>query len=92
MNVPIMFWSNVVLNTSYKINRSPTSIVKGGTPRSVLFLREPPFMLPPRIFGCICFVHQLAPGGDKLDLRIIPCVFLGYLRTVVGVLVQYNRS
>lgn len=26
-----------------------------------------PFVLTPRVFSCVCFVHLLGPGGEKLD-------------------------
>jgi hypothetical protein len=40
--------------------------------------------LPPRIFGCVCFVHQLVPGVDKLSPRAVKCIFFGYFRTQKG--------
>nr|XP_009610355.1 uncharacterized protein LOC104104070 [Nicotiana tomentosiformis] len=38
----------------------------------------------PSIFGSTCFVHNLAHGKDKLALRAIKCVFLGYSRVQKG--------
>jgi len=35
-------------------------------------------------FGCTCFVQDLSPGLDKLSLRFIKCVFVGYSRTQKG--------
>jgi len=29
------------------------------------------------MFGCVCFVHDLSPGLDKLSAHV-KCVFLGY--------------
>ncbi|XP_019054781.1 PREDICTED: ENHANCER OF AG-4 protein 2-like [Nelumbo nucifera] len=40
-----------------------------------------PFPLPPRVFGCVYFVHNLGPGTNKLDARSLKCIFLGYSRT-----------
>ena len=42
------------------------------------------FYLPPRVFGCICFVHILTPGQDKLSAKATKCVFLGYSRLQRG--------
>ncbi|KAJ9553705.1 hypothetical protein OSB04_017750 [Centaurea solstitialis] len=39
-----------------------------------------PFPLAPKIFGCVCYVHDHRPGHNKLDPRAIKCVFLGYSR------------
>ena len=62
----------------------PSSLIDGCTPHATLFPTTPPFPVPPRVFGCVCFVHQLGPGTDKLDPRAIKCVFLGYSRTKKG--------
>ncbi|XP_071918386.1 retrovirus-related Pol polyprotein from transposon TNT 1-94 isoform X2 [Coffea arabica] len=84
MNVPKQFWSDAVLTACYLINRMPSNILGGQLPHSILFPHEPVFKLPPRIFGCVCFVHQLTPGVDKLDSRAIKCIFLGYARAQKG--------
>ena len=44
----------------------------------VLLSNQPLFCLPPRVFGCVCFVHILTPGQDKLSAKATKCVFLGY--------------
>jgi len=35
-------------------------------------------MFPPAMFGCVCFVHDLSLGLDKLSASAIKCVFLDY--------------
>ena len=47
-------------------------------PHSILLPTHPLFYLPPHVFGCICFVHILTPGQDKLSAKATKCVFLGY--------------
>ena len=37
-----------------------------------------------KVFGCTCFVHLLATHRDKLDPRVIKCVFMGYSTTQKG--------
>ena len=47
-------------------------------PNYVLLPNQPLFCLPPHVFGCVCFVHILTPGQDKLSVKVTKCVFLGY--------------
>ncbi|RDX85032.1 hypothetical protein CR513_33831, partial [Mucuna pruriens] len=42
------------------------------------------YHVPPKVFGCVCFVHDVSPGRDKLSARAIKCVFLGYSRLQKG--------
>ena len=44
----------------------------------VLLPNQPLFCLPPRVFGCVCFVRILIPRTDKLSVKATKCVFLGY--------------
>ena len=84
MRVPKVFWGDAVLTACHLINRMPSHVLDGCTPHATLFPTTPPFPVAPRVFGCVCFVHQLSPGTDKLDPRAIKCVFLGYSRTQKG--------
>lgn len=40
------------------------------------------YIIPPKIFGCVCFVHKHTRG--KLDPRALRCVFIGYFSTKKG--------
>ena len=62
----------------------PSSVLRGGIPHSILYPNKPLFVLPPRVFGCVAFVHNLTPGLDKLAPRATKCVFVGYSRTQKG--------
>ena len=42
------------------------------------------FCLPPRVFGCVCFVHILTPRQDKLSTKAAKCVFLSYSQLQQG--------
>ncbi|RVX14649.1 Retrovirus-related Pol polyprotein from transposon RE1 [Vitis vinifera] len=53
-------------------------------PHSLLFPDQPLYFLPPRVFGCTCFVHILTPGQDKLSAKAMKCLFLGYSRLQKG--------
>jgi transposase InsO family protein len=84
MNVPKIFWADAVLTASYLLNRMPSRILKGKSPFEMLFPGKNPFSVPPRVFGCVSFVHNHSPNRDKLDPRAHKCIFLGYSRTQKG--------
>ncbi|XP_061341879.1 uncharacterized protein LOC133288188 [Gastrolobium bilobum] len=79
-HMPLQFWGDAVLTACYLINRMPSSAINHQVPIQVLDPRIPLYTVPPRVFGCTCFVHDLSPGRDKLSPRAIKCVFLGYSR------------
>ncbi|RDX84670.1 hypothetical protein CR513_34245, partial [Mucuna pruriens] len=47
-------------------------------PYSILFPKSKMYHVPPKVFGCVYFVHNVYPGRDKLSARAIKCVFLEY--------------
>jgi hypothetical protein len=50
----------------------------------MFFPSKNPFSVPPRVFGCVSFVHNHSPNHDKLDPRAHMCIFIGYSRTQKG--------
>jgi hypothetical protein len=42
------------------------------------------FVVPPKVFGCTCFVHDYRNSVGKLDPRAIKCIFVGYSPTQKG--------
>ena len=62
----------------------PSSVLYDQIPHSILLPTQPFFYLPPRVFGCVCFVHILTPREDKLYVKATKCVFLGYSRLQRG--------
>ena len=62
----------------------PSSVLHDQIPHSILLPTQPLFYLPPRVFGCVCFVHILTPGQDILSTKATKCVFLGYSRLQRG--------
>ena len=42
------------------------------------------FFVVPYVFSFTCFVKNLQPKLDKLESRVIKCVFVGYSRTQKG--------
>lgn len=81
-NIPKHFSGEVVLSTTYLINRMPSCILNFYTPYSTLksfFLTRRVFTsIPLKIFGCSDFVHNLNPHRSKLYPKSIKCVFLRY--------------
>ena len=67
MQVPKSYWSDAVLTAGYLVNRMPSTVLGGQIPHTVLFPRSTIHSLPPRVFGCTCYVHALDLGRDKLD-------------------------
>jgi hypothetical protein len=84
MHVPKHFCSDDVLTANYLINQMPSSVLDGASPHSLLYSSSPSFALPLKVFGCVCYVHNLSPEYDKLDSRSTKCVFLGYSTTHKG--------
>ena len=83
-HVPLRFWGDTVLTACYLINRMPSYVLHDQISHSLLFLDQPLYFLPPRVFGCTCFVHILTPGQDKLSAKATKCIFLGYSRLQKG--------
>ncbi|RVW44081.1 Retrovirus-related Pol polyprotein from transposon TNT 1-94 [Vitis vinifera] len=83
-HVPFRFWGDAILTACYLINRMPSSVLHDQIPHSLLFPDQPLYFLPPRVFGCTCFVHILTPEQDKLSAKAMKCLFLGYSRLQKG--------
>ncbi|RVW82418.1 Retrovirus-related Pol polyprotein from transposon TNT 1-94 [Vitis vinifera] len=82
MNVPKLFWGQVVLTAAYLINRMSSRVLKFQTPCQTLLKSFPTTRListvPLKIFGCSVFVHINQQHRSKLDPRSLKCIFLGY--------------
>ena len=76
--VPQRFWGHAILTAYYLINRMPSSVPGDQVSHFLLFPNQPLFCLTPCVFGCICFVHILTPGQDKLFAKDAKFIFLGY--------------
>ncbi|KAL3651564.1 hypothetical protein CASFOL_004566 [Castilleja foliolosa] len=76
-NLPIDFWGECILGAGHLINRTPTSLLNGKTPFEMLFHKQPSFDNT-KVFGCLCYAHDLRHKGDKFASRSRRCIFLGY--------------
>ena len=85
-SVPKSHWGDALLTATYLINRTPSRVLDFKRPLEVLFSSVPSsnFIIPPRVFGCICFVHLHGQSRSKLYPRTLKCVFIGYSPTQKG--------
>ncbi|KAL6326198.1 hypothetical protein AAG906_001593 [Vitis piasezkii] len=60
------------------VETTRTILLHSNIPHFLLFPDQPLYFLPPRVFGCTCFVHILTLGQDKLSAKAMKCLFLGY--------------
>ena len=88
--VPQHFWRDAILAACYLINRMTSSILHDQIPHSVLLPNQPLFCLPPRVFGCICFVHILTLGQDKLLAKATMCL-LGLFSPSEGLSLLFSQ-
>ena len=80
-HVPPHFWLEAIASAIYLTNRLPSKILKFKTPLETLqhhTIIPSLHSLPPRIFGCVVYVHLPKPTRNKLEPRAIKCIFLGY--------------
>ena len=80
MNVPKFLWGEAIKTATYLINRMPLRVLAHKTPVECL-LNSNEFVVPPKVFGCVCFVHDYRNSVGKLDPRALKCVFIGYSPT-----------
>lgn len=75
-------WGEALLSAMYVINRVPSSVLGYQTPLQVLQAKlktiPPVPNLPPKVFGCVVYVHVHPHQRSKLDPCAIKCVFVGY--------------
>jgi hypothetical protein len=61
----------------------PLRILDNKSPAKLL-LNLNGFVVSPKVFGCVCFVHDYKNNVGKLDPRAVKCVFVGYSPTQKG--------
>ena len=86
-HVPTYLWSEAIAAANHLTNRLPTKALNYKTPLEALQVFQPmpsSHSLPPRIFGCIVYVHCSRRVCNKLEPRAVKCVFVGYGRNQKG--------
>ena len=77
----ISYWGEAITFATYLINRVPSSSINFQTPfqalTNVVVAPTVP-NLPPRVFGCVAFVHLHKHQCTKLTSRALQYVFVGY--------------
>jgi hypothetical protein len=54
------------MTTTYLINRMPSRILDMKSPTELLLMKCD-FRVPPKVYGCVCFVEDHQPMVSKLD-------------------------
>jgi hypothetical protein len=67
---PHCFWSNNILTACYLVNRVASRL---GFVSFLSFIH-----IPPKVFRCICYIHNFGLNFDKLDLWATKCVLVYY--------------
>ncbi|CAL2266072.1 unnamed protein product [Prunus armeniaca] len=87
MSIPYHLWGYGVLVAAYLINRTPSRVLDFKTSLDVLCAHTPLVSiskLPPKVFGCVAYVHVYSHQRSKLDPCALRCVFIGYCTTQKG--------
>ena len=73
-----------LLTSAYFLNCLPLSTLGGEVSLRHLHLGRDLFALPPRVFGCVVFIHDHTPNTSKLVPHSIKEVFVDYSHTKKG--------
>ncbi|CAL8122758.1 unnamed protein product [Prunus armeniaca] len=87
MSVPHHLWGHGVLAAAYLINCTSSWVLDFKTPLDVLCAHTSLVSvskLPPKVFGCVAYVHVYSHQQSKLDPCDLRCVFIDYSTTQKG--------
>jgi hypothetical protein len=76
-SMPLKFWDEAFLTSTYLINILPSIVINFHTPIELLSNEKPDYTSQ-RIFGCACWPNLRPYNTRKLSFRSTRCVFLGY--------------
>lgn len=76
-SMPLAYWAEAMHTAVYLINRLPSKVLGLQSPYQILFHKESNFAFL-KISGCACFPYMRPYNTNKLHLRFVKCVFLGY--------------
>lgn len=76
-SMPLSFWWEAFLTTSFLINRMPTTVLNNLSPFEKLYHLVPDYSFL-KVFGCACY-HLLRPySKHKSNFHTDQCLFIGY--------------
>ena len=76
-SLPRRFWAEALSTAVYLRNISPTSALVGKTPFEAL-TNVKPNVEHLRVFGCVAYAHIPKDERQKLDVKSVKCILLGY--------------
>jgi hypothetical protein len=76
-NLPNYFWVEAVATAVYIMNRTPTTVVHGMTPKEKFTCKKLD-VSHLRVFGYIAYVHVPNEKRSKLDPKAKKCIFIRY--------------
>jgi hypothetical protein len=79
--MPSRYWADAVSTAVHLLNRMPSKVLNFKSPLHTMSTYVPlptVLMIPPRVFGCVAFVHLPKNQRRKLDPCAIRYLFLGY--------------
>lgn len=94
--VPKYLRGEAILTATYLVNRMPTRVLNFKTPLTVLnetfLVSHLIYDLPPKVFGCLVFVHVHPHHRDKFEPRALKYVLLGYSPSQKGYKCFYPKT
>ena len=78
--LPKIFWAEAIMTAVYLINKCPSTALNFKTPEEI-WSGHPPSLKQLKVFGCVAYAHI---KQDKLEPRVVKCIFLGYPEGVKG--------
>lgn len=78
MGLPKLYLGDAMLTAAYLINKMPSSVLGYKPPIELLMGSTSAHIVPPKVFGCVCFVHDHGRSKGKLGPKGLKCVFIGY--------------
>jgi transposase InsO family protein len=76
-NLPNYFWAKALATTIYIMNRTPTIVVHGMTPKEK-FPGKKLNVSHLKVFSCIAYVHVFYEKISKLNPKAEKCIFIKY--------------
>ena len=76
--LPAKYWDYALAAAVWIKNRTATRSLQNGITPFEVFWKKKPDLSYLRVFGSPCYVHVDASLRQKLDSRVIKCLFIGY--------------